>query len=282
MASSYKQSLHIKRIILYFVMVLLALIAIVPVWVLIINGTRNNAQINAGLSIFPSTHAFDNWQILANRGDLDLAKGFLNSAIISISATLVCVYASCMTAYGIHVYKFRGRNILWGLIMVLIMLPASLSFIGFYQFVAKIHLTDTYIPLIVPGIASAVTVLFLKQYMDSVLSFDLIEAARIDGAGEFRTFNTIILPVLQPALATQCIFSFVFNWNNFMTPFVILSTTDKYTLPMMVQMLRGDIYRTEYGGIYLGIAVSLVPIIIAYVFLSRYIISGLTMGSVKE
>jgi multiple sugar transport system permease protein len=282
MASSYRKGLYIKRVLLYILMVLLVLIAIIPVWLLIVNGTRNNAQINAGLSLLPSTHAFANWKILANRGDMNMARGFLNSAIISVSATVLCVYSSCMTAYGIHVYRFKGRNLLWAIIMMLIMLPASLSFIGFYQFVAKIHLLDTYIPLIIPGIASAVTVLFLKQYMDSVLSFELIEASRIDGAGEFRTFNTIILPVLQPAVATQCIFGFVFNWNNFMTPFVLLSTTNKYTLPMMVQMLRGDIYRTEYGGIYLGIAVSLIPIIIAYAFLSQYIISGLTMGSVKE
>ena len=141
---------------------------------------------------------------------------------------------------------------------------------------------NSYIPLVIPSIASAATVLFMKQYMDSVLSFELIEASRIDGAGEFLIFNQIILPVLKPALATQAIFAFVGSWNNFMTPFVLLSSTEKYTLPMLVQMLRGDIYRTEYGAIYVGIAVSLIPIIIFYAFMSRYIISGLTMGSVKE
>ncbi|MFQ3547020.1 MAG: ABC transporter permease subunit [Termitinemataceae bacterium] len=110
----------------------------------------------------------------------------------------------------------------------------------------------------------------------------MIEAARIDGAGEFYIFNRVILPVIKPALATQAIFAFIGSWNNFMTPFVLLSNPKKYTLPMLVQMLRGDIYRTEYGSIYLGIAVSLVPIILFYVFASRFIISGITMGSVKE
>lgn len=95
-------------------------------------------------------------------------------------------------------------------------------------------------------------------------------------------FNKVVLPVIKPAIAAQAIFAFVASWNNFMTPFVLLSKTDMYTLPMLVQMLRGDIYRTEYGGIYLGIAISLVPIIIFYAFMSRFIISGLTMGSVKE
>ncbi len=279
--TSYKSQKIILSSIIYFFMILFTLIALVPIWLMLINATRNNAEINAGISMIPSVHALDNWKILTNR-NFKLAVGFKNSLIISMCVTGLSVYFSALVAYGIHVYRFRGRQILWNLIMLLIMLPASLSFIGFVQFMSKAHLMNSYIPLIIPSIASAATVLFMKQYMDSVLSFELIEASRIDGAGEFMIFNMIILPVLKPALATQAIFAFVGSWNNFMTPFVLLSSTEKYTLPMLVQMLRGDIYRTEYGAIYIGIAVSLIPIIIFYAFMSRYIISGLTMGSVKE
>jgi multiple sugar transport system permease protein len=277
----YKTNRTIKTTFIYILMILFALIAVVPVYIMLVNATRTTAQINSGLTLIPSTHAIENWHILTSRS-FKIWQGFRNSLVISVLSTLFCVYFSALTAYGIHVYKFAGRKILWGVIMVLIMLPSSLSFIGFYQFMAKLHLTNNFIPLIVPAIASAGTVLFMKQYLDSVLSFELIEASRIDGAQEFLIFNRVILPVVQPALATQAIFSFVGSWNNFMTPFVLLSSTDKYTLPMLVQMLRGDIYRTEYGGIYLGIAVSLIPIIIFYAAMSRYIISGLTMGSVKE
>ena len=277
----YKTNRTIKTTFIYILMILFALIAVVPVYIMLVNATRTTAQINSGLTLIPSTHAVENWHILTSRS-FKIWQGFRNSLVISVFSTLFCVYFSALTAYGIHVYKFAGKKILWGVIMVLIMLPSSLSFIGFYQFMAKLHLTNNFIPLIVPAIASAGTVLFMKQYLDSVLSFELIEASRIDGAQEFLIFNRVILPVVQPALATQAIFSFVGSWNNFMTPFVLLSSTDKYTLPMLVQMLRGDIYRTEYGGIYLGIAVSLIPIIIFYAAMSRYIISGLTMGSVKE
>jgi multiple sugar transport system permease protein len=162
------------------------------------------------------------------------------------------------------------------------MLPASLTFIGFYQQMASWKLTDSYIPLIIPSIAAAGAVLFIRQYMMSVLSVELIDAARIDGAGEYRIFNIIILPVIIPALAAQAIFSFVGSWNNFLTPFVLISSESKYTLPMFIFLLRGDIYRTEQGGIYLGIAISLIPILIFYAFMSRFIISGLTMGGIKE
>ena len=290
---NYQVQKSIKSTIIYIFMIIFGLIAVVPVYVLLINATRSTAQINGGLSIIPSIHAFNdwtgpdgvviksNWFALTSRG-FKIAHGFRNSIIVAGFSTLLNVYFSALTAYAIHIYRFKGRKILWAVIMTLIMLPASLSFIGFYQFMAKIHLTNTYIPLIVPAIAAAGTVLFMKQYLESILSLELIEASRIDGAGELLIFNRIILPVIKPALATQAIFAFVASWNNFMTPFVLLSQTEKYTLPMLVQMLRGDIYRTEYGGIYLGIAISLVPIIIFYCFMSKFIISGLTMGSVKE
>jgi len=279
--SNYTTYITVKSTIIYVLMVIFAAIAIVPVWVMLVNSTRTTEQINAGLALIPSTHALQNLKVLTTHG-FKISRGFYNSSLISVSATLLCVYFASLTAYGIHVYNFKGRKVMQSIIMVLILLPSSLSFIGFYQFMSQLHMTDSYIPLIIPSIAAAGTVLFMKQYMDSILSMEIIEAARIDGAGEFFIFNRIILPVLRPALSTQAIFAFVANWNNFMTPFVLLSSKDKYTLPMLVQLLRGDIYRTEYGGIYLGIAISLIPIIIFYAFMSRYIISGLTLGSVKE
>ncbi len=278
---SASASLRLQRTLCYILMVFLALLAIVPVYVMLINATRSTEQINAGLSLVPGTNIAYNWNALTSRG-FQIWQGFANSAFLAITMTACGVYFSSMTAYGLHIYNFKGRRFLWGLILFIMMLPHTLSFIGFYQFMAKIGLLNSYIPMIIPTIASAGTVLFLRQYLSSVLSMELIDAARIDGSGEFRTFNRIILPVTTPALATQCIFSFVNSWNNFFTPFVLISDTKKYTLPMLVQMLRGDIYRTEYGGIYLGIAVSIVPILIFYAFMSRFIISGLTMGGVKE
>jgi len=228
-----------------------------------------------------SQNIFYNWGTLTGRG-FQIWQGFGNSAFIAIFTTLLSIYFSAMTAYGLHVYRFVGRTVLWTIILIVIMLPSSLSIIGFYQFMSVLKLRDSYIPLIVPGIAAAATVLFLRQYMMSVLSTDLIDAARIDGAGEYRIFNFIILPVMVPALAAQSIFTFVGSWNNFITPFVLLSSEKKYTLPMLVQNLRGNIYRAEYGAIYLGIAVSLIPILIFYSFMSRFIISGITMGGLKE
>lgn len=277
----YKMSMTLKRAVVYILMVFFALLAVIPIYLMLINATRTNAQINEGISLLPGTNTMQNWKNLTNR-NFQIWQGFGNSAIISFFSTILSVYFSSLTAYAIHVYKFKGRKFLWAFILTVIMLPGTLSFIGFYQFMARLHLTNSFIPLIVPSIASAGSVLFMRQYMESILSFELIDAGRIDGAGEFRIFNTVIMPIMIPAVATQAIFAFVGSWNNFMTPFVLLSDQKKYTLPMLVQTLRGDIYRTEYGSIYLGVAISLLPILIFYAFMSRFIISGITMGGVKE
>jgi multiple sugar transport system permease protein len=278
---SSKAELSIKRLIIGIIMIVLGLVAVVPIYLLLVNATRSTEQINMGITLIPSGNALYNWKALTNRG-FQIWQGFGNSAFVAICATVLSVYCSAMTAYGLHVYRFKGRGLIWTVILIIMMLPASLTFIGFYQFMARLKLLDNYIPLIIPGIAAAATVLFLRQYMMSVLSIELIDAARIDGAGEYRIFNVIILPVIVPALAAQSIFSFVASWNNFITPFVLISNMKRYTLPMLVQSLRGDIYRTEYGGIYLGIALSLIPILIFYSFMSRFIISGITMGGIKE
>jgi len=272
----------IKRYIIHAAMIFLGLLAITPVYILMINATRSIEQINTGLSIIPGTNAFNNWKALNSRGNLLIWNGFMNSAIIAISSTALSIYFSALTAYGLHVYRFKGRAIIWTIILVIMMLPGSLTFIGFYRLMATWGLTDSYVPLIVPGIAAAATVLFIRQYMSSVLSMELIDAARIDGAGEYRIFNTIILPVIIPALAAQAIFTFVGSWNSFVTPLVIITSESKRTLPLIIALLHGDIYRPQVGGIYLGVAVSLIPIIIFYAFMSRFIISGITMGGIKE
>jgi multiple sugar transport system permease protein len=246
---------------------------------------RDGERIQAGRILVKNLkkppNVTNNWRALTGRG-FQIWQGFGNSAFISICATILSIYFSGMTAYGLHIYRFKGRTIIWSMILLIMMLPGTLTFIGFYQLMARIKLTDSFLPLILPGIAASTTVLFIRQYMMSVLSLELIDAARIDGAGEYRIFNTIIIPVIIPALAAQSIFTFVGSWNNFITPFVLISTKSKYTLPMLIQTLRGDIYRTEFGAIYLGIAVSLIPIIVFYSFMSRFIISGLTMGGIKE
>jgi multiple sugar transport system permease protein len=278
---SYKTSSHLQRFFLYIFLFLLLLVSLAPIWALLVNATRSTVQIQQGLSFLPSTHLMENYGILVGRG-LDLPRGFLNSAFLSVSITVVTVYFSLLTAYGIVVYDFPGKNFLYSFILVLVLLPLQLSIVGFYQYMSRLGLTDSYIPLIVPSIAAAGSVFFAKQYLESIVITDLIDAARIDGAGELATFHRVMLPIAAPGAFTLGIFAFVASWNNFFTPFIMISSIEKYTLPMLVQTMRGDVYRTEYGSIYLGLAATIAPIMIIYALFSRYIVSGIAMGAVKE
>lgn len=167
-------------------------------------------------------------------------------------------------------------------IMMVMMIPSQVTALGFLQLVSKMGLENSFLPLIIPSMAAPVTFFYMKQYMDSTLPLSLIEAARIDGSGEFRTFNTIVMPLMKPAISVQAIFTFVSSWNNYFTPALILHDDKKKTLPILIAQLRAaDFLKFDMGQVYVMIAFSIFPVIIVYLLLSRHIVQGVAMGSVK-
>ena len=278
---SYKFGTTVMRILVYIFLFALLIVTIVPIWLLIVNATRSTTEIQQGISILPSTHLFENYRLLLSKG-LNMPRGFANSLFLAVASTVVTVYFSLMTAYGLVVYNFPGKKLFSNFVIILVLIPLQLSIIGFYRFMSKMGLVDNYAALILPLLANAGAVFFGKQYLESMVIQDLIDAARIDGASEIGIFHKVMLPLAVPGAVTMGIFAFVASWNNFFNAFILISSIEKYTLPMLVQTMRGDVYRTEYGAIYLGLALSVVPIIILYAILSRYIVSGIAMGAVKE
>lgn len=270
------------RTIIYTVCIFLSIISIFPFYTMFINATRGTYEIqSSSIALIPSTYTLSNWKVLINKNFNPLI-GFVNSMIVSCGATILGVYFSSLTAYGLVAYQWKWRQPFFTFIMAVLMIPAQVSIIGFFQFMYRIGLINNFIPLIVPAMASPAMVFFMRQYLLGTLSMDIVNCARIDGSGEFRTFNQIILPIMQPALATQAIFSFVASWNNLFMPLVLLTDRTKYTMPIMVNLLRGDIYRTEYGSVYLALSLTVLPLFIVYFLLSRYIISGVALGALKE
>lgn len=283
--ASIKESSMIKtniyRIIIYTVCIALALLSIMPFWIMFINATRSTPEIQQGLSLLPSIHLMSNMDVLLSK-TFDPLKGFINSFIVSSSTTILAVYFSSLTAYGLVVYSWRLRQPFFTFIMMVMLIPVQASAIGFYQFMYQIGWTNSFFPLILPAIASPAIVFFMRQYLLGALSIEMVEASRIDGSGEYYTFNRIVIPIMLPAIAVQSIFVFVGSWNNLFMPLILLTQKDKYTLPIMVSLLRGDIYKTEYGSIYLGLSLTVLPLFIVYFILSKYIIAGVALGGVKE
>ncbi len=284
--SAYKVKTNIMRVIIYLVLVMLVVICIVPIWIMIVNATRSTPEIQEGISLLPSISTTANWTYLTGKG-FDVGRGFLNSSLIAVSATVLTVYFSLMTAYAIQVYNFKMKKFMFGLVMALVLIPTQVGIIGFQQYMSALGIPKLpwplpYIPLIFPAIAAPGAVFFAKQYLESCIVPDLIDAARIDGCSEIGIFHRIMMPIAAPGAFTLAIFAFVASWNNFFTPFLLISKMDMYTLPMLVQTLRGDMYRTNYGGIYMGLTISILPIVVVYAIFSRYIVSGIAMGALKE
>lgn len=274
-------SIHARRAVAYIVLVFLSILCLFWFYVLFVNATRSHGEIQSGFTIIPGGNFMTNWNNLVN-GSQPILTGMVNSIFVSTLCALFSTYFSAMTAYAIHVYDFKGKKVMFTFILAIMMIPSQVTALGFIQFMDKMHLVNTFVPLIVPTIAAPVTFYYMKQYMESTLPLSIIEAARIDGSGEFRTFNKIVIPLMKPAIAVQAIFTFVSNWNNYFMPALILKNEKVKTLPILIAQLRSaDWLKFDMGQVYMMIAFSIFPVIIVYICLSKYIVQGVALGSVK-
>lgn len=274
-------SVRVRRLIAYAVLIILTILCLIWFYILFINATRSNGDLSRGFRAYPSTKLFTNLNNLFH-GTLPVARGMLNSLIIAALSAILTTYFSTMTAYAIHAYRFKGRKALFVFILAVMMVPTQVSALGFQQMCYNMGLENSYIPLILPSIAAPVVFFYMKQYMDSNLPKELLEAARMDGAGELKIFNIVVVPMMKPAIAVQAIFAFVGSWNNYFMPSLLLHKDEMKTLPILIAQLRAaDWLKFDMGQVYAMVAFSIFPVIIVYLILSRYIVGGVTAGSVK-
>ncbi len=279
---SARAKTNVARVVSYAFLILVTIISLFPIFMLIINATRSHAELTSGFSIIPSGNFFNNFSSALSG---NFAKAMLNSFIISACASLLSCYFSAMTAYGIHVYDFKMKKFAFTFIMLVMMIPSQISAVGFVQMVSSLGLKDTFWPLIIPSIASPAVFFYMKQYIESSFPLEIVEAARVDGSNEFRTFNTIALPMMKPALAVQLIFAFTAAWNNFFVPNLILTNDKTKTIPLILIALRKEIQAgsasANYGTIYMTIFLAIIPVVIVYIFISKNIVGGVALGAVK-
>ena len=272
-----------RSILAHTVLILLSFMCLFFFYVLIINATRSHAELQKGFSALPGKYFFTNLKNVANDGSFPMFRGILNSLIVSGCSAALCSYFSALTAYGLYAYDFKGKKVAFTFIMAILVMPTQVTAMGFLKLVTNMGMYDSLLPLIIPSIASPAVFYFMYSYLQSSLPISLVEAARIDGSGEFKTFNHIVLPIMKPAIAVQAIFTFVGSWNNYFVPALIIQSKNKMTVPILIATLRGaDYMNFDMGKIYMMITVAIVPIIIVYLLLSKYIIAGVTLGGVKE
>lgn len=272
-----------REILAYIVLTVLSFMCLFFFYILIINSSRAHVDLIQGFSALPGSSLLTNLKNVLNDPTIPIVNGILNSLIVSGCCAAITTYFSAMTAYGLFVYDFKLKKAAFSFIMAILVMPTQVTALGFLRLITKMGLNDNLLALIIPSIASPAVFYFMYSFMQSSLSISLVEAARIDGSGEFGTFNRIVLPIMRPAIAVQAIFTFVGSWNNYFVPALVISTKKKQTLPIMIAALRGADFMTfDMGKVYMMIAVAIVPIIVIYLLLSKYIVEGVALGGVKE
>ncbi len=273
----------VRTVLAYILLLILTFLCLFFFYILIVNSTRSHAQIMQGFSAIPGKAFMVNLKKVIHDANIPVLSGIKNSLIVSTGAAILATYFSAMTAYGLYAYSFKLRKVAFIFIMLILVMPTQVSALGFMRLMDNMGLLNTLWPLILPSVAAPAVFYFMYSYMQSSLPMELVEAARIDGCSEFRTFNRIVLPIMKPAIAVQAIFTFVMAWNNYFIPALIISDNKKKTLPILIAALRSaDFLKFDMGKVYMLITIAIVPIIIIYILLSRYIVAGVALGGVKE
>ena len=256
-------TLAISRGVVYTILIFLTVLCLFSFYMLIINASRTNADLQGGFKFLPQGNFLTNLKNAWNDASINIPRGMLNSFLVASCTALLTTYFSALTAYGLHAYDFRLKKAAFTFIMAVMVIPKQVSAAGFVQLCYKFHLTNSYLPLILPSIAAPIVFFYMKQYMESTLPMEIIGAARVDGSNEFYTFNRIILPMLKPALAVQMIFSFVESWNNYFLPALLLDKAELKTVPIMIAQLRSaDYSKFDLGKVYMFILLAILPVIV--------------------
>ncbi len=271
-----KMKKYAARTVVYLLAIAVAVTAFYPFFVMIISATHDNYNIVAKINVLPGNQLAVNYARLTQ--NIELYRGIFNSVILAVAVTAVQNYFTAMAAYAFSKFEFKGRNVLFGVVMVAMMLPGQLGIIGFYKEIQALNLLNSYFTLIVPTIANCFAVFFYKQYLDGGLPNELLEAAVVDGCGELKIFHRIVIPLMVPALVTQGVMTFIGNWNSYLTPLIILNDKKKMTLPLMIATVR-DSTHADYGAQYVGMLVSVIPMVIVFCFASRIIMEKISIGA---
>lgn len=261
-------------------MLVLALAFLMPIVWMIVAATKANHEIlSVPPSLVPGTSLAANWRDLSD--DLPFARNVLNSVLIASIFTVLATLVSAMGGYAFAKFRFRGREALFLVVVTALTIPFEVRAIPQYLLIARdLRLSNTFAAVILPWLAYPLGIFFMRQNMLSVPS-ELLEAARIDGAGELRIFARIVLPLMRPALAAVAIVLFLFQWNDFFWPLLMLTRKEAYTIPVALGTLVG-LTRVSWGGIMVGTAIATVPFLVLFLFLQRYFVAGITSGAVKD
>ena len=279
MTKKNKSAIQRRLIPTYIFLIIVSFISVFPLYWMISAATNTSTDVSRG-RIIPGSYFMENFHNLTAQQPLWRALG--NSFFYAILTTVICLLICSIAGYGFEVYHDKAKDRLFSVLLLAMMVPQVATMVPLFKMFSKAGLLNTAVGFILPIISTPFMIMMFRQN-SRAFPVDIVEAARIDGSNEFRTFNHIVLPIMKPAIAVQAIFTFVGSWNNYFTPALIIQSKNKMTVPILIATLRGaDYMNFDMGKIYMMITVAIVPIIVVYLLLSKYIIAGVTLGGVKE
>ncbi|MBW7881648.1 MAG: carbohydrate ABC transporter permease [Caldilineaceae bacterium] len=269
----------LNQVLLYLLLVATGLAVGVPFVIMVLTSFKLPADIITFPPRFlPTAWTFSNYQLIWTR--LPFAMLIRNSLVYSFTITIISLFFDSMCAYALARLHFRWRNVVFIAILATMMIPAQVTLVPLFFNLFALGWINTFQGLIVPHLTSAFGIFLLRQFFISIPR-DFEDAARIDGAGEFRIYWQIILPLSGPALATLFVFHFMYNWNDFLWPLIVTTTADMRTLPTGLALFMGE-HNIEYGVLLSGATIAALPLVLAFLFAQRYFVAGIALTGIKE
>ncbi|HEY5585215.1 MAG TPA: carbohydrate ABC transporter permease [Ruminiclostridium sp.] len=268
---------RLNRAIIYIFLLAMSVVSIFPFYIMVIMSTHLNEELFTGIKLLPGNYLLQNFHTILSTNFLLYYK---NSIIVTLSSTIGIVVISTITGFAFAKMRFKGRSVLFYFILGTIMVPSQVGLVGFIIEMKWFGINNTFIPLIVPAMASAFGVFWMKQYISSSVPDELLEAANMDGCGVMRTLISVVVPVIKPALITLFLLFFLWMWNDYLTPLVILNDQKLYTIPLSISII-GQLHRTDYAARILCLTLATIPILTLFASGSKYLIKGMISGSIK-
>ena len=266
-----------KSVGLGIILAAISIVSLIPFWLMFSMSTYKSEMIFQNNPMIPSDFFLENLKTIFQS---NFVQSYLNSFLISAAAMILSVIICAMAGYAMNVYEFRFKKLVNAFIMMTMMVPTQIGIIGYMIEMRDLKINNTLLPMILVWLASGLGAYWMISFVKSGLPRELVESARIDGAGEMRIFAGIALPCIKPGIITLCLLQFLWSWNSYMYPLVFVNKAENYTIPIFVKSLASA-YRTDYGAQLAGLTLSTIPVLILFIFGSRNFIKGITAGAVK-
>lgn len=268
-----------KHVILWFLLFVLTFVFLMPIIWIMGSSFKTAGELFAWPpSLFGRNPTLDNYRKALQEGDF--GRYFINTVYVSLTATFLTVIVNVMSGYAFAKYRFKGQNLLFGIVLATLMVPLEVIMIPIFKVIVATNLYNNLWGLIIPAVASPTAVFLVKQYYVGIPDA-YMEAARIDGASEFNIFTRIMLPLAKPVISVLCIFSFMWRWNDYLWPKLVINSKSKYTIQLALANFSGE-YSVDWNSLLAMSVISMIPVIVVFVSLQKYIIGGMTAGGVKE